>query len=117
MNVIQEINNAFEFPNRLNQFEEFFFKESKSEYLSSTRKTTWRSSYKPYLKRVLNIYYEKESEDLEKILFHVAEFPWNDNKYGKRLNRLCYLYFLVVFTDKNMNNKQRLNLLSTTMSV
>ena len=50
------INNAFEFPNRLNQFEEFFFKESKSEYLSSTRKTTWRSSYKPYLKRVLNIY-------------------------------------------------------------
>ena len=58
----KEIKNDFEFQNRLNQFEEYFFKESKSEYLSSTRKTTWRSSYKPYLKRVLNIYNEYDTE-------------------------------------------------------
>ena len=46
----KEIKNDIEFPKRLIQFEEFFFKESKNEYLSSTRKTTWRSSYKPYIK-------------------------------------------------------------------
>jgi len=57
----KEIKNDFEFPNRLNQFEEFFFKESKSEYLNSTRKTTWRSSYKPYLKRLLNIFNNNEN--------------------------------------------------------
>tara|TARA_B110000208_G_scaffold77461_1_gene99251 strand:- start:210 stop:1637 length:1428 start_codon:yes stop_codon:yes gene_type:complete len=38
-------------------------------------------------------------EDLEKILFHVAKFPWDDNKYVKRLNRLCYLYYLEMFVD------------------
>ena len=36
----------------LNQFEEFFFKENKSDFRTSTRKTTWRSSYKPYMKRI-----------------------------------------------------------------
>ena len=51
----KEIKNNFEFPCRLNQFEEFFFKESKSEYLSSTRKTTWRSSYKPYMLSLIHI--------------------------------------------------------------
>ena len=34
------IKDDFEFPSRVDQFEEFFFKESKNEYLSSTRKTT-----------------------------------------------------------------------------
>jgi len=66
-------------------------------------------------------------EDLEKILFHVAEYPWDDNKYAKRLNRLCYLYYLDMFiqitdyaTDPNkitsdscparpMGNKERLS--------
>ena len=41
----KRIKNDFELPNKLHQFEEFFFKESKSEYLTSTRKTTWKSSY------------------------------------------------------------------------
>ena len=50
------IHNDFEFSTKINQFEEFFFQENKNEYLTSTRKTTWRSSYKPYLKRILNIY-------------------------------------------------------------
>ena len=63
----KQIKTDFEFPNKLNQFEEFFFKESKSEYLSSTRKTTWRSSYKPYIKRILNIYNDNQDEELENI--------------------------------------------------
>jgi len=81
----KEIKNDFEFPYRLNQFEEFFFKESKSEYLSSTRKTTWRSSYKPYLKRVLNIYNEYDSEDLEKIFQKTLE----SYKQGSRSRKQC----------------------------
>ena len=47
--------NEFEFPKRLNQFEEFFFKENKSDFRTSSRQTSWRSSYKPYMKRILKI--------------------------------------------------------------
>ena len=50
----KEIKDGFGFPKRLNQFEEFFFKENKSDFRTSTRKTTWRSSYKPYMKRILS---------------------------------------------------------------
>jgi len=81
----KEIKDGFEFPKRLNQFEEFFFKERKSEYLSSTRKTTWRSSYKPYLKRVLNIYNECNNEDLENIFQKTLE----SYKEGSRSRKQC----------------------------
>ena len=69
----KEIRNDFEFPKRLNEFEEFFFKERKNEYFSSTRKTTWRSSYKPYLKRILDIYSDYENEELEQIFQKTLE--------------------------------------------
>ncbi len=52
-------------------------------------------------------------EDLEKILFHVAEYPWNDNKYFKRLNRLCYLYFLDMFIKQDSNLKRKIKLKNT----
>lgn len=32
--------------------------------------------------------------DLEKILFIQIDFPWDDKKYAKRINRLIYLYFI-----------------------
>lgn len=35
--------------------------------------------------------------DLEKILFMVAAFPWEDQKYAKRLNRLFYMGFVDIF--------------------
>jgi len=69
----KQIKDEFELPNRLNQFEEFFFKESKSEYLSSSRKTTWRSSYKPYLKRILHFYNDHNNEDLGDIFQKTLE--------------------------------------------
>ncbi len=81
----KEIKNDSTFPNRLNQFEEFFFKESKSEYLSSTRKTTWRSSYKPYLTRALNFYNEYDSLDLERIFQKTLE----SYKEGSRSRKQC----------------------------
>jgi len=81
----QSKENDFEFPNRLNQFEEFFFKERKNEYLSSTRKTTWRSSYKPYLKRILHIYNDYENENLENIFKKTLE----SYKEGSRSRKQC----------------------------
>jgi len=81
----EELKDDFEFPNKLNQFEKFFFKESKNVYLSSTRKTTWRSSYKPYLKRVLNVYNEHNSKDLEKIFQKTLE----SYKEGSRSRKQC----------------------------
>ncbi len=79
------IKNDFDFQNRLNQFEEFFFKERKNEYLSSTRKTTWRSSYKPYLKRILHISNEYSNEDLENIFEKTLE----SYKEGSRSRKQC----------------------------
>ena len=81
----KEVKNEFEFENRIKQFEDFFFKESKGEYLNSTRKTTWRSSYKPYMKRILNIYNDYENEALERIFQKTLE----SYKEG---SRSCLLY-------------------------
>ncbi len=81
----KEIKNDFAFPNRLNQFEEFFFKERKNEYLSSTRKTTWRSSYKPYLKRILNVYNDYDNKELGYIFKKTLE----SYKEGSRSRKQC----------------------------
>ena len=81
----KKIKNDFEFSNKLDQFEEFFFKESKNEYLSSTRKTTWRSSYKPYLKRIFNIYNSCNDQDLAKIFQKTLE----SYKEGSRSRKQC----------------------------
>ena len=81
----KKIKNDFEFSNKLDQFEVFFFKESKNEYLSSTRKTTWRSSYKPYLKRILNIYNSCNDQDLSKIFQKTLE----SYKEGSRSRKQC----------------------------
>jgi len=103
----KEIKNDFKFPNRLIQFEEYFFKESKSVYLNSTRKTTWRSSYKPYLKRVLNIYNEHDKEDLEKIFQKTLE----SYKEGSRSRKQCgtSLSVLAKFLDIKLPEDWKLN--------
>ncbi len=80
-----KIKNNFEFKNKLDQFEEFFFRERKNEYLSSTRKTTWRSSYKPYLKRILNIYNNYDKGDLKDIFQKTLE----SYKEGSRSRKQC----------------------------
>ena len=103
----KEIKNDFKFPKRLILFEEFFFKESKSEYLSSTRKTTWRSSYKPYIKRVLNIYNEYNGEDLEKIFQKTLE----SYKEGSRSRKQCAtsLSVLAKFLEIELPENWKLN--------
>ncbi len=102
-----EIKNDFEFPKRLNQFEEFFFKESRNEYLSSSRKTTWRSSYKPYLKRILNIYDAHNNEDLQNVFQKTLE----SYKEGSRSRKQCAtsLSVLANFLDIKLPEDWKLN--------
>jgi len=101
------ITNDYEFSNKLNLFEEFFFKESKSEYLNSTRKTTWRSSYKPYLKRLLNIFNNNENLDLEKIFQKTLE----SYKEGSRSRKQCAtsLSVLAKFLEIKLPDDWKLN--------
>ena len=75
----------FELSTKINQFEEFFFKEIKNEYLTSTRRTTWRSSYKPYLKRILQISSNSSNSDLENIFLKTLE----TYKEGSRSRKQC----------------------------
>jgi len=58
---------------------------NKSDFLNSTRKTTWRGSYKPYMKRILNIYNDYENEALEKIFHKTLE----SYKEGSRSRKQC----------------------------
>jgi len=103
----KEIKDGFEFPKRLNQFEEFFFKENKSDFRNSTRKTTWRSSYKPYMKRILNIYNDYENEALEKVFQKTLE----SYKEGTRSRKQCAtsLSVLAKFLDIKLPEDWKLN--------
>ncbi len=76
-------NNMEDFSKKIQQFEEFFFREPKNEFLSSTRKTTWNSSYMPYLKRMLSIY--KNNKDLNKIFIKTL----NSYEEGSRSRKQC----------------------------
>ena len=77
--------NNLNFLNKLNKFEEFFFKENKNEYLTSTRKTTWQSSYKPYIKRMITIYNSSKNENLD----HIFLSTLNSYKEGSRSRKQC----------------------------
>ncbi len=103
----KQIKDGFEFPNRLNQFEEFFFKEKKGDFRNSTRKTTWRSSYKPYMKRILDVYSDLENEALEKIFQKTLE----SYKVGSRSRKQCAtsLSVLAKFLDIKLPEDWKLN--------
>ena len=58
---------------KLNQFEEFFFNEQKNDFLSSTRRTTWNNSYKPYIKRLISIHRDSQKDDLNEILINTLK--------------------------------------------
>ncbi len=74
-----------EFQKKIDLFEEFFFKENKNEYLTSARKTTWSSSYKPYLKRIINIYESSNNKDLNNIFIETLK----SYKEGSRSRKQC----------------------------
>ena len=85
-NKVDNIDNKpDDFINKTKQFEEFFFKEPKSEFLSSTRKTTWKSSYIPYIKRMISIYNNGDNKNLNNIFLETL----NSYKEGSRSRKQC----------------------------
>ena len=74
-----------DFLKKIDEFEKVFFKEIKSEFLSSTRKTTWQSSYKPYIKRMISVYAKNEELDLNKIFINTLK----SYEKGTRSRKQC----------------------------
>ena len=81
----KEFKDEFKFLTKLNSFEEYFFRENKNEFLTSTRKTTWRSSYKPYLKRMISIHEDTNTENLNDIFIKTLK----TYKVGSRSRKQC----------------------------
>ncbi len=104
---IKKTSDNVELSTKINQFEEFFFKENKNEYLTSTRKTTWKSSYKPYLKRLLNIYSSSLNSEMENIFLKTLE----TYKEGSRSRKQCAtsLSVLAKFLDIKLPEDWKLN--------
>ena len=96
----EEIKNELKFLTKINEFEDFFFSETKNEYLTSTRKTTWKSSYKPYLKRIISIYDNSDSENLNNIFMTTLK----SYKEGSRSRKQCAtsLSVLAKFLDHTL---------------
>ena len=58
---------------------------NKNEYLTSTRKTTWRSSYKPYINRMISIQNDTKTENLDNIFTTTLK----TYKEGSRSRKQC----------------------------
>ena len=82
---MQTDNNKEDLIKKTKQFEESFFKEPRNEFLSSTRKTTWKSSYMPYIKRMISIYKNEENDNLSNIFINTL----NSYKEGSRSRKQC----------------------------
>ena len=55
-------------------------------------------------------------KDLYRMLFIDVSYPWDEQKYVKRINRLFYIGYIDLFT-KFPNNKERLQYLNTLLEV
>ena len=82
---IQNEENNEDLFKKIKQFEEFFFKEPKNEFLTSTRKTTWKSSYKPYLKKMISIYQKEKDRELSQLFLNTLK----SYKEGSRSRKQC----------------------------
>ncbi len=74
-----------DFLKKIDEFEKVFFKEIKSEFLNSTRKTTWQSSYKPYMKRMISVYSNNEELDINKLFINTLK----SYEKGSRSRKQC----------------------------
>ena len=83
---IQEGNKTYEFfIKEISEFEKKFFKEQRNEYLTSARKSTWNSSYKPYIKRMINIYKKNDNKDINHVLLSTLK----SYQEGSRSRKQC----------------------------
>ena len=83
---IQENNKTYEFLiKEISEFEKNFFKEYRNEHLNSARKSTWNSSYKPYIKRMINIYKKNDNKDIN----HIFLSTLKSYQEGSRSRKQC----------------------------
>ena len=83
---IQENNKTYEFfIKEISEFEKNFFKEYRNEHLNSARKSTWNSSYKPYIKRMINIYKKNDHKDIN----HIFLSTLKSYQEGSRSRKQC----------------------------
>ena len=83
---IQEGNKTYEFfIKEISEFEKKFFKEQRNEHLNSARKSTWNSSYKPYIKRMINIYKKNDNKDIN----HIFLSTLKSYQEGSRSRKQC----------------------------
>ena len=84
---IQEGNKTYEFfIKEISEFEKnFFLKEHRNEHLNSARKSTWNSSYKPYIKRMINIYKKNDNKDIN----HIFLSTLKSYQEGSRSRKQC----------------------------
>ena len=82
----QEANKKYEFcTKKISEFEKIFFKDDRNDHLNSARKSTWNSSYKPYLKRMISIYQKNDNKDINHIFFSTLK----SYKEGSRSRKQC----------------------------
>ncbi len=83
---IQKDNKTYEFfIKEISEFEKTFFKEYRNDHLNSARKSTWNSSYKPYIKRMINIYKENDNKDIN----HIFLSTLKSYQEGSRSRKQC----------------------------
>ncbi len=51
-------------------------------------------------------------EDIEKILFIISNYPWDDNKYAKRIRRLLFMYFCMLLVNTNISYEEKIKYLT-----
>ncbi len=73
------------FIKEISEFEKKFFKENRNDYLNSARKSTWNSSYKPYIKRMINLYKKNDNKDIN----HLFLSTLKSYKEGSRSRKQC----------------------------
>ncbi len=83
---IKEGNKTHEsFIKEISEFEKKFFKGYRNDHLNSARKSTWNSSYKPYIKRMLNIYKKNDKKDINDIFLSTLK----SYQEGSRSRKQC----------------------------
>ena len=81
----KEANKKYDFIKKISEFEKNFFKEYKDDHLNSARKSTWNSSYKPYIKRMISIYNKNDAKELYNIFLNTLK----SYKEGSRSRKQC----------------------------
>ena len=83
---IQERDKTCDFFNKkISEFEKNFFKAFKNDHLSSARKSTWNSSYKPYIKRMISIYEKNDNKELHDLFLNTLK----SYREGSRSRKQC----------------------------